>query len=259
MSYERAQYGNIDLPPEVEVTHSQSALLDDIYPIDELRRVDERTTFFRGRAILCTRNDAATKLNNMVLNNLGGPQAEEKVYESADRVGDDDQGLGRELPPAYLASLSPSGIPPASLRLRKGTPVMLLRNLYAQHGLCNGTRLIVTQLLQRGVVARIDGGDYDGDVHFIPRIDCSTTEDDLPFKLFRRQLPLRLCFAMTINKAQGQTLQTVGVDLRSPVFSHGQLYVALSRVTDVRRLRVLLPDDGTRKTINEVYEEVLIR
>jgi ATP-dependent exoDNAse (exonuclease V) alpha subunit len=34
---------------------------------------------------------------------------------------------------------------------------------------------------------------------------------------------------MTINKAQGQTLHTVGVDLRSPVFSHGQLYVALSR------------------------------
>ena len=48
---------------------------------------------------------------------------------------------------------------------------------------------------------------------------------------------------MTINKAQGQTLRTVGVDLRSPVFSHGQLYVALSRVIDVRQLRVLLPDD----------------
>ena len=99
---------------------------------------------------------------------------------------------------------------------------MLLRNLFAQNGLCNGTRLIVTQLLRRGVVARIDGGDFDGGIHFIPRIDCSTTEGDLPFKLFRRQLPLRLCFAMTINKAQGQTLDTVGVDLRAPVFSHGQ-------------------------------------
>jgi PIF1-like helicase/Helitron helicase-like domain at N-terminus/Helicase len=259
MSYERTRYGNIDLPPEVDVMNSQEAFLDHIYPLHEIQRVDERTTFFRGRAILCTRNDTATKLNNTILQSLGGPQAEEKVYESADRVEDDDQGLGLELPPAYLATLSPSGIPPASLRLRKGTPVMLLRNLYAQNGLCNGTRLIVTQMLQRGVVARIDGGDYDGDVHFIPRIDCSTTEGDLPFKLFRRQLPLRLCFAMTINKSQGQTLHTVGVDLRSPAFSHGQLYVALSRVTDVRRLKVLLPEGQTRKTINEVYDEVLIR
>ena len=85
---------------------------------------------FQGRAILCTRNDADTKINNMILKNLGGPQAE-KVYESADRVEDDDQGLGKELPPAYLAYLSPAGIPPATLRLRKGTPVMLLRNLFA--------------------------------------------------------------------------------------------------------------------------------
>ena len=96
-------------------------------------------------------------------------------------------------------------------------------------------------------------------VHFIPRIDCTSNEGDLPFKLFRRQLPIRLCFAMTINKSQGQTLHTVGVDLRTPVFTHGQLYVALSRVTDVGRLKVLLPEENGRKTINEVYEEVLLR
>jgi DNA helicase Pif1-like protein/PIF1-like helicase len=258
MSYDRTLYGSVELSEQVQVTHSLKSLLDYIYPLIEIQRVDERTTFFRGRAILCSRNDSATAINNTILKCLGGPDAEERAYESADRVEDDSEGLGKELPPAYLASLSPSGLPPASLRLRKGAPVMLLRNLFAQHGLCNGTRLIVTQLLQRGVVARIDGGDYDGDVHFIPRIDCSTAEGDLPFKLFRRQLPIRLCFAMTINKAQGQTLNVVGVDLRAPVFSHGQLYVALSRATNVQLLKVLLPQEGSRKTINEVYDEVLL-
>jgi ATP-dependent DNA helicase PIF1 len=101
----------------------------------------------------------------MILKNSGGPQAEEKVYESADRVEDDDQGLGKELPPAYPASLSPAGIPPATLRLRKGMLVMLLRNLFARHGLCNGTRLIVTRLLQRGVVASHSSSEPTYKVH----------------------------------------------------------------------------------------------
>lgn len=119
--------------------------------------------------------------------------------------------------------------------------------------------MIVTQLLQHGIIARIDGGDFHGAVHFIPRIDCSSSGSGLPFKLMRRQLPIRLCFAMTINKSQGQTLDTVGVDLRTPVFSHGQLYVALSRVTDVSQLTVLLSDQHPRSTINVVYDEVLLR
>jgi len=63
---------------------------------------------------------------------------------------------------------------------------------------------------------------------------------------------------MTINKSQGQSLDTVGVDLRSPVFVriHGQLYAALSRVTDVKSLSVLLPAKWEGKTENIVYPEV---
>jgi len=258
MSYDRSLYGSVELPQQVDVTSSLQSLIDHVYPLPTITQVDENTTFFKDRAILCTRNDAANSINETVLRCLGGPNAEERVYESADRAAEDDNGLAADLPPAYLASLSLSGLPPASLRLRKGAPVMLLRNLYTQHGLCNGTRMVIVRLLTHGVVARIDGGDFDGDVHFIPRIDCTSNEADLPFKLFRRQLPIRLCFAMTINKSQGQTLHTVGVDLRNPAFTHGQLYVALSRVTDVGRLKVLLPEENGRRTINEVYDEVLL-
>ena len=43
------------------------------------------------------------------------------------------------------------------------------------------------------------------------------------------QFPIRPAFAMTINKAQGQTLSKCGVLLDEPVFTHGQLYVAALR------------------------------
>ena len=65
---------------------------------------------------------------------------------------------------------------------------------------------------------------------------------------------------MTINKGQGQSFDTVGVDLRTSVFTHGQFYVAMSRVTDVNRLAVLLPEDEMSNRVrNIVYPEVLLR
>ena len=64
---------------------------------------------------------------------------------------------------------------------------------------------------------------------------------------------------MTVNKAQGQSLDVVGIDLREPAFTHGQLYVALSRVTELQGLKVLLLEEHGRTTQNIVYPEVLIQ
>ena len=62
---------------------------------------------------------------------------------------------------------------------------------------------------------------------------------------------------MTVNKSQGQSLSHVGIDLCQPMFTHGQLYVAMSRATNVSNLTVLLPDSAKGKTTNVVYPEVL--
>ncbi|XP_015948462.1 uncharacterized protein LOC107473413 [Arachis duranensis] len=102
-------------------------------------------------------------------------------------------------------------------------------------------------------------GRNTGEVVFIPRMNMSPNNDTLPIRFTRRQFPVALCFAMTINKSQGQTLLTVGVYLPRPVFTHGQLYVVLSRVSMHSGLKILSVDSNGKvsdHTVNVVYREV---
>jgi hypothetical protein len=107
------------------------------------------------------------------------------------------------------------------------------------------------------------GGDHDGEIALIPRITLtpSAKSTNHAFVLRRRQFPVKLAFAMSINKAQGQSLKFVGLDLRVPVFSHGQLYVALSRATSSKNIKILLPQNDLQActTTNVVYPEILLR
>ncbi|KAM3251231.1 hypothetical protein P3L10_005301 [Capsicum annuum] len=77
----------------------------------------------------------------------------------------------------------------------------------------------------------------------------------IPFKFQRRQFSITVSFAMTINKSQGQSLSHVELFLKKPVFIHGQLYVALSRVISRKRLKILAYDEDGQIT-NVVYREV---
>jgi ATP-dependent DNA helicase PIF1 len=175
-----------------------------------------------------------------------GPPAQRCTYHNTDSVV---QGEQRGVyPTKFLNSLNMLGVPPHILTLQEGCPVILLRNMSG--GLANGTQFIVVKLMQHIIDAEIATGPDKGRRIFIPRFSITPSDTErMPFTLRQQQFPLRPAFAMTINKAQGQTLKTMGVYLPKPVFCHGQLYVAFFRCGSRRGVRVLVRG-GNRATLN---------
>jgi ATP-dependent DNA helicase PIF1 len=136
---------------------------------------------------------------------------------------------------------------------------MLTRNIDQATELCNETRLIVDNLGKNFIGATVITKKNAGKKIIIPRMNLVPSDPELPFKFTTRQFPLALCFAMTIHKSQGQSLSDVGIYLSKPVFTHGQLYVAVSRVTSKKGLKMLILDEENRvctETINVVYRDV---
>uniref|UniRef100_A0A453CJP7 DNA helicase Pif1-like 2B domain-containing protein n=1 Tax=Aegilops tauschii subsp. strangulata TaxID=200361 RepID=A0A453CJP7_AEGTS len=219
----------IRLPDEICVPYTSDAtdidkLIESVFQMTlEENLLDPN--YITSRAILSTRNEYVDKINMKMIERFPG---EEMIYYSFDHAEDDPHNY---YPAEFLNSLTPNGLPPHILKLKINCPIILLRNIDPASGLCNGTRLIHAS-------KRV----------FLPRIPLCPSDDEMfPFRFKRKQFPVRLSFAMTINKAQGQTIPNVGVYLPEPVFSHGQLYVALSRATSRSNMKILTVPDKKRK------------
>src|SRR6266516_519449 len=200
---------------------------------------NELRQYFSERVILAARNVDVDSINNAVLQRLSD---DSKVYVSADSAFNDAGVINDAIPNEYLNTITVPGMPLHQTVLKLNSPIILLRNLNHYESLCNGTRMMVTAMAERVIEAQILAGTHAGKKAFILR---------------RRQLPIRLGYSMSINKAQGQSLHRVGINLNNPVFAHGQLYVALSSCTDYQNLCVLLPSNANGKTPNIVYSEVI--
>ena len=223
-------------------------LVSRVYP--DLLSNHTNIIWLSERCILAPLNKTTRTINTTLVEQLPGECIQ---YKSLDSVPDESQAV--EFPTEFLNSLEVSGLPPHLLLLKVGAPIIILRSLDPPR-VTNGTRCVITKLSANTIEAKISSGRHAGHDIIIPRIPLIPSNSTLPFEFRRVQFPVSLCFAMTINKSQGQTFKAVGVDMTDESFTHGMLYVALSRVGSPECLTLLVRED--RKTRNVVYSEVFV-
>ncbi|XP_027109519.2 uncharacterized protein [Coffea arabica] len=250
----------VKLPSSIIVNYNNETdaiekLINIVYP--EFKDPSKKLHCSQNRAILTTKNNFVDEINDQLIEKFSGDLTEYLSYDET--LNENHQSKYIDL----LNTLTPSNLPPHRLLLKPNAPIILLKNLDPTEGLCNGTRLIIKSLSKNVICAKIAVGDFCGKEVFIHRISMQPPSDEqypVPYK--RTQFPIRLCFVMTINKAQGQTLDFVSIYLKEPVFSHGQLYVTLSRAKTASAVKVLIrptyfDESCTDHTKNIVYKEVL--
>ncbi|XP_027171825.1 uncharacterized protein LOC113771446 [Coffea eugenioides] len=192
--------------PYYDKEESLNRLIESVFPDLNLYSQDPYNLI--NRCILAPKNSSVDELNEIMIKRFPGSL---QTYISSDKTVDQRHQSDYE---DFLNSQDPKGLPPHRLLLKENCPLMLLRNLNPAEGLCNGTRLICRELGQHTISAEIVFGHHRGKRVFIPRIPLQTPDNDkngIPF--IRTQFPVRLCFALTINKSQGQTLDYVGIYL----------------------------------------------
>ena len=223
-------------------------------PVKDLKG-DDRDTFLRETAVLVAKNVNADRINDLLMERLIVGTAH--TYTSLNTTSDQNAQADDQYPEEYLSSIKDGRLPAHVLKLKIGAPIIALRNI--TKGVSNGTRMVVTRLLRNSIFARVLHGPKKDREVAITKV--FTTHNMGAFQLERRQLPIRVAFAMTINKAQGLTLRRVGVHVEEHVFSHGQLYVAFSRCGDPDNLWVFGPEPDEHGAVwikNVVFKEVLI-
>jgi hypothetical protein len=240
------EHDNVVLP---QFLRSPSDDIDDlikhVYPTIQNAQSD---AYFKERCILAPRDREVHEINRIALKRFPGSQSD---ILSVDRALDPQTQLP-SAPIDFLHGTTVSGFsfsPAARLSLKVGCPVILLYHMHPGEGMSEGSRGIVTKISTRILELRM----FSGDIVLVPKIPVNSTDG-----IQRLQFPVALAFAMTIEKAQGQTFSAVGIDLRYPCFRHGQLYLALSRANRAAGIKCIVGTANTKgETKNIVYREVV--
>jgi len=258
---------NVDLS---FLTHTSD--IEDVINFVYGQNITNDPTACLGRCILAPTNLQVDLYNAAVLNLLSSPSCQ---YHAADSLEEHteaaeeanaDSDINSPLPNPgaildYLRYQRPNGVPDYSLTVKVGGVYRLLRNLSIDQGLVKNARVVVVGTGSKLVTVRLlqgtqTPGTNPSDI-LLPRI---TFKEQLRsgHTFCRRQFPLAPAYASTFHSCQGLTLDCVGVDLTQDVFTHGQLYTALSRIRHRSDAIVRLPTSEYSTTTNVTYKELLI-
>ncbi|PIL35224.1 hypothetical protein GSI_03014 [Ganoderma sinense ZZ0214-1] len=230
----------IDLIPHVV---DSDALIAFTFPSDVINNADTCLQ----RSILAPTNAQIDAYNTTVIESVHGQQ---QTYFAADTLKEaDDAGVPIDHSILdYAARHTPPGLPAHALTIKVNGVYRLIRNLSIDRGLVKNARVVIKHIGRRLITVRVlrgmrDVNAFDEDI-LIPRISFSATLAS-GHTLLRLQFPLAPAYATTFNSCQGLTLDRIAVDLIRPVFSHGQLYTALSRIRHRSHARESIAAVGT--------------
>jgi hypothetical protein len=238
----------------LHVVRDTESLIVFTFPDDVIQNLSACVT----RSILAPTNRQIDRYNDQILARI---DEEEKTYVAADSLKEADDS-GCMFPDSaldYLARNTPPGIAEHKIKIKKNAVYRMLRNFSIDRQLVKNARVLVINLgtrlvTVRPLAARANSIRSDVEDVLIPRITF-THELRSGHTLIRRQLPL--AYATTFNSCQGLTLDRIGIDLTRPVFSHGQLYTALTRIRTRENGLVPLSEEETTST-NVTFRELLL-
>ncbi|XP_074306237.1 uncharacterized protein LOC141641477 [Silene latifolia] len=161
-----------------DVTNPIKTLVDVTYP-DLLAQL-WNPEYLQQRAFLALTHEIVESVNEYVLSLI---KKDERIYLSSDEVCTDDRDTGDSdiHSTEFLNSIKCVGLPNHQLKLKVGAMVMLLRNIDQSRGLCNGTRLIVTDQRARVIRCTVLTGSHKGDRVHIARLLLHWTPIDFQY------------------------------------------------------------------------------
>jgi hypothetical protein len=172
---------------------------------------------------------------------------------------DDDHGhLRNMLNDDILDKYCNVNVPPHKLKLKVNDICFIIRNLNVSEGISNNTRVRILKIDKYRI--RCQTLDTTSRPITLPRIKFKfRLRYKGCFELTRTQFPLRLAYAISINKSQGQEYDKVVFDIRNQPFQHGHSYVAKSRVTSGQGMALYVKQediqDGVPILHNVVYDD----
>ena len=223
-------------PPLEGRVSSYSELIEAVYG----------NTWETTHQILSLTLETCAAVNDLCLNKLPGELTCMPASDSYVDCSNAD-----DFPHDYIESLDMKGAPPWMLKLKIGAKYMCIRNLDLKRGIVNGTLLKLSSIGRHTVQFEILTGKACGCVDIFTRAVFTITPEasGLPFTVIRTQFPIIPAYCLSVHKAQGQSLQRVGLIFESDPFTHGQLYVALSRVAGWHKVFTMFQGDNIKNHV----------